>query len=455
MTKGTRTKAGSLKMNDVSMSGHAGGGNSNSNNNENKLKQLRYKSKIYKHDIIERIVRKIQPSIYTIKSIFMTTIFTPNNPLDIIKNGNLEFSEISFYSKDALTIYIKLIDKISLSKNLELLEYSCNLFLNLLFNILETTRDKIFSDVFESNKICLKFFFIYLNTFKNDKEVVKKITNDIIRIITSTINEHDNPFYFNLIFSLYSTNFPNCLIFEFISVISNLITSDTYKGILKYSMANCKNFLILLYRILFVKNCQEILAHEYFYEMLLNFFTYISQTQLIYSKLNFNTFFTKKSYTADENNNKQRTILEILFEMSMEIYSKTKKEDFIKFLNNILIVNNVHTIFYYMDIFYFHPFFKDDFVRSKFDVNVLNAVEFGKVFKEGRNNNKFLTYYFLIKAFVYTYNYEKDGNNKSITIDYEILEKLESILYSDTQNLEIINNFNINKTEIKGKRKLI
>jgi hypothetical protein len=430
-----RSKAGSIRPNELPVINH-----------ESKLKLLRCKSKIYKHEIIERIIKKITPTIFTLKSIFMTTIYTPSEALSYIKGRDLEFSDISFYSKDALIIYIKLLDRIAVSGNLELLEYACNLFLNLLYNILDTTRDKIFTDVFESNKICLKFFYIYLYTFRHDKDAVIRIKNEIIQVIHSTIHEHDNPFYFNLIFALYSSNFQNKLILEFIETIAKIITTDSYKTLLKYSMVNCKNFLILIYRIIFVKTGNELLSNDSFYQLILDFLTYISQTQLIYSKLNFNTFFTKKLYTAEEN--KQRTILELIFEICIEIFRTTKKDEFIKFLNSLFIVNNVHTIFYYIDTFYFHPSYKDEILNEKFKSHVLDAVDSGKVFKEGRNNNKLLTFYFLIKSFVYTYYYEKENN--TITLDYEFLEKLEFILTSDIQNLDIISQYNINKTEVKG-----
>jgi hypothetical protein len=421
-------------------------------NHESKLKLLRCKTKVYKHEIIERIVKKVTPTVCTVKSIFLTIIYTPPDALSIIKGTELRFSDISFYSKDALTIFIKLIDRVSTGGDLTLLEYACSLFLNLLYNILDTTRDKIFTDVFESNKICLKFFYIYLHTFRHDKDTIVRIKSQIIKIIHSTISEHDNPFYFNLIFALYSSNFQNKLILEFVETISAVITTESYKTLLKYSMSNCKNFLILIYRIIFVKgetSSAGLMGCDKFYTIVLNFLNYIATTQLIYSKLNFSTFFNKKLYTAEEN--KQRTVLELIFEICVEIYRTTKKDEFIKYLNSVLIVDNVHTIFYYIDMFYFHPSYNKDDYLEKFDKKVLDAVEFGKVFKEGRNNNKSLTFYFLIKAFVYTYYYEKEESELAITLDYEFLEKLEFILISDIQNLEKISKFNINKTEIKGK----
>jgi hypothetical protein len=254
------------------------------------------KPEVYKYDILESIIKNLNMSEPIIKSIFMTTIPIVDETFSILKSSNDDnLYKISSFNKNALKLFVKVVEKIALAKDFDLLNYSYRLFMKLINRILHyMNKDKPFFEVFESNKICLFFFFYLLTSFKHIKSRQKEIQDDIFMIIDNTIFIHENPFYFNLIFALSASNICCDFVIKFMK---KILDNDERENFFKYNMANIKNMILLVYRITFVsvENDKE------FNDVVFKFFSKLIKMQLIYTKSVFQTFFNKKFNTNDEN----------------------------------------------------------------------------------------------------------------------------------------------------------
>jgi hypothetical protein len=124
----------------------------------------------------------------------------------------------------------------------------------------------------------------------------------------------------------------------------------------------------------------------------------------------------------------------------IEIYKRSRNIKFIDLLRKI-IYNGEHTIFYYMDIFYYHSNVNEKYISDNFIKDDLEQLESGdKVFKYPRSVFYLMTYYFLLKLFVYLHYY----SNK------EDLDELSNYLFNDIKSLDTHKANNINKMEYKG-----
>lgn len=417
------------------------------------VKQILTLYLVYKHEVLEKIIDFINPSFYTLESLFLSIFKTPNDSLKYIKNKKIDLKDMEFHSKDALIVYVKLVDKISNSKYpFELLDFSYVLISKLLYFIINTTRDKTFVDVFESNKICLKLYFNCINSMLvplDDMSFISTIKLDLINIIEKTINEHDNPFYFNLILALYCTDDTDLTIIDYIEIIVVNLTLEGTKdsiSVSRYNLANSKNMLLLIYSMLFVGNQnKQIFKDEKFIDITWKFFIFLTKTQLIFTKMSFDSY----ACTKKANECQKRTILEMLFEILIELYHLWKSEKYIKFLENILIINEKHTVFSYIDTFYFFTYIKTpQYITENFDRNILDVLD-TKIFRKETANINLSTIYFLIKILCYMHVIEKKKElDQKEYGELAILHKFSIFLIADLKKLIILNS--INKLEIKG-----
>lgn len=418
---------------------------------------------------LDKLVENIIPSHYTIRSLLLTVYETPDPRLSfsyIKKNIHCDFS---FFSKEALIIIIKMIETISINKSVEsikllseLLDYSFDQLIKFLFLIIdqyiaystisiknEKDSKKIFNDLFESSKICSRLFFSCCNCCYLDEDNRKTRLESLKWIINKTLLIHSNPFYYKLILNLRSdsvsdfcsrflvTELTNFLISEINVLCSVKIKEIYYKNVI----SNLKNSCILIYRLLFMKNyglnfnnsnqnqdnlssteCNksnyfQILHNNDIKENFLNFLTNIKNHQIILSRMRFNLRSSSKSIQAPNNQNnlsttsnvtkKQKSILEMVFEILLESHRVVKEDKFLDLLNDLFIWKN-HTIFYYMDIYYYFNDIKSNTIKKRFDKEILKLID-STFIKEGHIFVFLNSFHFLIKLFVNIFILEEES----------------------------------------------
>ena len=336
---------------------------------------------------------------------------------------SIELESYNYFSKDALMILIDITERIAkqdFANPLELLTLIYFYVIKFLFNIVDNNKnnenDKNFVEIFESKKICVKFFINCISSieaiednemksideseneyilrlskevdetdtlshlintesygFKNNsvyslsknqeiKVFKESLKNDLIRLIKKSYKSHRDPFYFKFIFFLFCQTNEHKLIIDLTITIIDLIleeniNEDTPTANMGPIWANTKNLVVLIYRMLFINRSsnKEIFTTKNFEDKICNFLLNILSNQIIYTKTTFNIYAGKKLYNDTEG--KQRTILDMLFDIFLELYSLTKDENYLRILEENLILtsktskNHEHTIFYYMDLY--------------------------------------------------------------------------------------------------------
>jgi hypothetical protein len=390
----------------------------------------------------------------------------------------------------------------------ELLDYSFDQVIKFLFLIIdqylaystisnknEKDSKKIFNDLFESSKICPRLFFSCFNCYYLEEDSRKNHAQSLKWIIDKTLLIHPNPFYYKLILNLRSdslsefcsrnividlTNFLINKIIKLSSVSSQEINNRNV-------IANLKNSCILIYRLIFIKNFEkitnihqntltlekfpscdsnlinsntnsyfQILLSKEFEEEVINFLTTIINHQIILSRMRFNLRGSSKSSqapnstqnattksTTTSDSKKQKSILEMIFEILLESYRVVKDKKYIDLLNDLFIWQK-HTIFYYIDIYYyFNDRVKSVTVQKRFDKEILKLIDCTFI-KDGHIFVFFNIYHFLIKLFVNIFILEEEISEIP---HYENLRKLNKVENSN-KNEQTFDQSNLEHTEL-------
>ena len=329
---------------------------------------------------------------YTFNSFFLILFrnLSPKEKFKYIKEINLEkktkkfiFSEKN-YSKIRLYIRIvlQLIEKISYEdteipfmNKLEFLKYVYNIFNDLLFNMVDYYYEKKKSGKEKEIKpimnslLCSKdngyyFYKTFINslkiqsslqgiifvkesqfvtpsdTEKNEKiieELLKKIKQDLTLIIKKTLFEIIDPFYFKLLFDLYTKRNNNDdayrnYVLDMINYIMELFDKydleNSNNNILNIAFEmNNKNLLILIYKMVFFISQRDYLFNNMIFNkrIILYLSTFSSKTNLLYLKILFAVEDINNEVVDSRYHINKKLIIEILFEIFFDLYIEAKK----------------------------------------------------------------------------------------------------------------------------------
>jgi len=462
-------------------------------------------NKVYKYSLIEKVTDILIPSVHTLNSLILNIYNSSNfhDNLKFIKKSTDEILNFEFFSKDALTILIKIFERVSTNstkifnsfqEESSVMKYfytmASKIFVNLIQKFRNSEIDKetkrLLREIFQSNKISLKFYFCGFNyIFNRNRESVSNlsssknffsckddsainsvsesegfkmidisisnthITDDVIKnslitIIQSSINSLVDPFYFNLIFALYCNNENSLIVELYIAILSEMIKAKGKELNSKYIVSNLKNMLILTYRILFLKNTsnkRKILFSPKFEEGLLTFLIFLFDHQIIYTKISFSIFQMENKKKYEEG--KQRTVLEMIFEILLELNKIYKMEKFLNMFENVFFIND-HSIFFYLDLFYYFPDCKQTFIEGKIERRTLKKIQTYAT-KEGSTNIFMSSYFFLSKILVYLHISERRKEDENKLKRDALLLKLSNLIAEDIQSL--VNDFNLFKNK--------
>lgn len=304
-------------------------------------------NKASKYNILEDIINEVILSKYIIRSLYLTMFEKIDYCLEFIK-GKTD-PQLKYSRKEALLKFIKLIEKISKNeiipeyqvdnldslipkieiKDIELMEeykedshqfinletkseflgFIYDLVISLFENIIireKSEGTKKYTEIFESHKISLNFFFNCLcenDTDVCNVKVYEKLKGNLMFIVKSTIYDYQNPFFYNLILALFCRRYENVkFIMDILSFIVNLLIAqkfnDSNDKVFIFLVSNIKNLIVLIYRI----TLAEVAESEYFksvkeqfVQLSLNFFNYVFKSPIIFTKLIFDTYFDTKS----------------------------------------------------------------------------------------------------------------------------------------------------------------
>ena len=318
---------------------------------------------------------KIILSQYTFKSFFLMLFRDmPNDKkLKIIKDDKyitkrFLMSEKYFpKTRYLLSIIVLLLEKQNkegydtlFKSKIQLIEYCYDKFIDLLKNMLEnyinsdSERKKklkpiinsIFVDkgtFYDMNKFYvimienIIFNFNYNRCFNNkpnldlikdclDKLLIR-IQNDIEEFMNNSLFELIDPFYFKLLAEIYFQNDKNneYIIGIVIKMIEKIITKMKKENKNRIIELNCKNILILLYKIIFYVRKRNLILYpenEIFLEKVILFLSnFIKHCNILYTKILF---------PIEES--KSKLLIEILFEIIIEIYLEHLRNPKIKSL---------------------------------------------------------------------------------------------------------------------------
>ena len=300
-------------------------------------------------------------SQYTFKSFFLMLFRDiPNDKkLKIIKDDKyitrrFLMSEKHFFkTRYLLAIIILLIEKQNLEgydtlfmSKIQLIEYCYDKFIDLLKNMLEnyinsdSERKKklkpiintIFVDkriFYDVNRFYEKMIINIISNFngclnnKPNLDFIKdchekfliQIQNDIEEFMNNSLFELIDPFYFKLLAEIYFQNDKNneYIISIVVKMIEKITTKMNKENKNRIIELNCKNILILLYKMIFYVRKRNLILfseNEIFLEKVILFLSnFIQHCNILYTKILF---------PIEES--KSRLLMEILFEIIIEIH---------------------------------------------------------------------------------------------------------------------------------------
>ena len=311
---------------------------------------------------------KIIISPYTFKSLFLMLLRDLSNEekIKIIKNDknvtkkfimkDKYFSKTRFLIGVIISLFEKLndngYDTLFISK-VEMIEYCYHFYIDFLKSILNNYLDaseakrKIIKPMINSifvdkrnNYNIHRFYLIMIDNIfnfnysgclktKDNYNLIKShldkllitIQNDITEIINKTLYELVDLFYFKLLREMYVKNdINNKYVMDTIKmIIENINKKLDENDITRIIEINCKNILILLYQLVFYINKKNVIlaqANEYFLKTVILFlFKFIENCNILYIKILF------PIEDINPINVKRKLLIEILFEIILEMYT--------------------------------------------------------------------------------------------------------------------------------------
>ena len=463
------------------------------------------------------IFNSIDISPFTFRSIFLHNF--PNMPnfkkIKYIKNisdtSQLIFSEGKFLpeSQEFTKNLIELIEKVG-SEGFNTFFMSKYLFLEYMYEIFNNTINNLFkyltynrqstpninnniilplkNELNYTDELILKFYIVILNCIERNLSEIKKIDNignctnekniEIIKhlgefknvitqkifyLIDLTVFTFKDPFYFKLLFEIYTADENDIQCFHDNDFVLNIIKYiigkmniyDTSKNMNLAFELNNKNLLILMYKMIFFINKREfLLSSEIFTtDIILYLSTFWTKSNIFFYKI----LFPLENINDINNNSKvnKKLLVELLFEIFVNLYLEyNKKEDsssqlleglitdllslseikdVISRLNKVLSIlnddlielkvminkksKNTHSFFYLMDKICIKQNMISDLILNNPDFNRVNNYNLIRdyIISENKSQNNFsVTILFLIKIIVYIQIFENNSGEKGL-----------------------------------------
>ena len=252
-----------------------------------------------------------------------------------------QFLKIRYFNEETKDYFMQLLDLIKQkNKNLNRISFELMVYL-----IMKSAKERInnncvFIHFISSRKICCK---IFLYTFLYNKKCAETLIHEFPEMLQLILPYHKKPFISTCLYNCLEEN--NLIDYGRI-LINDLLTANFDKE------ANPKlyylfkiNILILLYRI---TKSDNIDINEKF----------ILNENGLKDLFNMDLVTSKYNILKDISNNRKKTYIELLFEIIMGLYIRTRNEKYFEIVN-YLFVNNESikknneskTILYYLDNF--------------------------------------------------------------------------------------------------------
>ena len=277
-----------------------------------------------------------------IKLIFISKIKTFN---DFDKNDFSQFLKLNYFNKETKAQFIQLMNLIEKNySNLSHITYDLFLFLIIKIAKLRINNKCVFKHVLGSKKICKRLF---LMIFNQNEESTKLILQNFSLLTGLVIPYHKKPFIFDLLKITISQKNLFDLGQKLINILLKLKINK--KSNEKYYFYFKVNTVILLYQIIKNKTEIDIGKLDFDEEGLIELF----DEHLILNRYNILTAVPKMC-------NKPKCYMELIYEILINLFYRTKKEKYYLFTYKIFImcIQNLtkidiksKTIAYYIDQF--------------------------------------------------------------------------------------------------------
>ena len=317
-----------------------------------------------------------------------------------------QFLNLSYFNeetKDHFSKLLELLEKNKNNKNIKRISYEIMIYLLIKVVKERPNNECTFRHFISSRKICCK---ILLLSFMSNKDSADTLLKEFQQLIESIMPYHKKPFIMSF---LYTSIIKKELIDYGKELLNILLCAKVDKEINPNLFYKFKiNIVILLYRII---KSKEIIIDESFNILNDQGFQDLFITDLVSSKNN---------VFKDISNNRRKIYAELLYEILMNFYIKTKDKKFIEIVHiffvdnkNIKKVGESKTVLYYLD--------KLKKVDQKSNYII-------KIFKNNETlDDKYFTVSFLYKSLKYWMSPETTTEMKN-----KILE-LISLFYFDAK----------------------
>ena len=317
-----------------------------------------------------------------------------------------QFLKISYFNeetKEQFSKLLELLEKNKNNKNIKRISYEIMIYLIVKVVKERPNNECTFRHFIASRKICCKIFLL---SFLNDKDAADTLLQEFQQLIELIMPYHKKPFILSF---LYTSIIKKDLIDYGKPLINIMLCSNVNKDINLNLYYKFKiNSAILLYRII---KSKEIVIDKSFN---------ILNSQGLKDLFIIDLVSSKNNVFKDISNNRRKTYVELLYEILMNFYIKTKDKKFIE-IAHLMFVNNKNikklkeskTVLYYLDNI------------KKVDLKSNYLI---KMFKNNETlEDKYFTLTFLYKSLKYWMSAEANTEMKN-----KILE-LISLFYFDAK----------------------
>ena len=321
-----------------------------------------------------------------------------------------EFLKINYFNDETKELFLQLLDLLEQNNNnLNRISYEIMIFLIMKVAKERTNNNCVFLHFISSRKICCKIFLL---TFLYNKEAAKTLLKEFPEMIELIVLYHKKPFIYTFLYNSFAKkeliDYGIMLINNMFNIKFDIEISSKFFYLFKI---NC---VILLYRI--IKSNNYIINDKFSLDEqgLLNLFN----LDLVSSKYNI---------LKDISNNRKKTYIELLFEIIVVLFLKTRDEKYFNIFNNLFISNtnikkpnNSKTILYYMDT-----------LKKMIFKN--NSID--KFFKNYENiEDRYFTLLFLYKSLKYWMKSETTELKNKILSIIKVLFFDAKLLYKDNSS---------------------
>ena len=250
-----------------------------------------------------------------------------------------EFLKINYFNDETKEQLLKILDLLEKNNNnLSRISYEIMIYLIMTIAKERNNNKCVFLHFTSSRKVCCKIFLL---TFLNNKESSKTLLKEFPEMLELILPYQKKSFIFSFLYNFISKKE---LIDYGILLINMLLKTNFDKEINPKLYYLYKiNSVILLYRIIKSNN---IIINEKFN----------LDEQGLSDLFNIDLVTSKYNILKDISNNRKKTYIELLFEIIIVLYLKTRDEKYFNVFNNLFIYNTKikkpnesKTILYYLD----------------------------------------------------------------------------------------------------------